>query len=153
MRYISLAMLICLAGCAAQQRARFESLSAPCKDIPGERGSAVKHAECMNAAAKDAGYTGSTEELVEAMRVALAADVDSGAITVADAKLRFAQAIYQLQQNAATQQAQRAASAAAILSAMPQPQPAVVQPYVAPVRQPWTATCSRLGNFTTCNGN
>jgi hypothetical protein len=154
MRYIVLAMAICLSGCAGDQRqARYQALAEPCKAIPAERGSAVRHAECMNAAGTGAGYHGPAEELVQATRISLSVQVDDGTITTADARLRFAQTKYQIEQDAAAQQAQRAATAAAILSAMPQPQPYVVQPYAAPVHQPWSATCSRVGSFTTCNGN
>jgi hypothetical protein len=153
MRYFVLAVCICLAGCAAQRQARYETLAAPCKAIPAERGSAVRRAECMNAASKEAGFQGPAEELLQASRMSLSVDVDNGTITPADARLRYAQTRYQVQQDEAAQQAQRAAAAAAVLSAMPRPQPYVVQPYVAPVPQPWTATCSHIGSFTTCNGN
>lgn len=51
--------------------------------------------------------------------------------------------------------AQRAMAAAAILSSMPQYQPAPVY-QLAPVYQPatpWHATCYRAGAFLNCNGN
>jgi hypothetical protein len=155
MRCIVLAMAtVCLVGCADQERqARYQALAEPCKAIPAERGSAVRHAECMNAAGTAAGFNNPAESLLQATRMSLAAGVDNGTITSADARLRFAETLYQVQRDETAQQAQRAATAAAILSSMPQPQPYVAQPYAVPVHQPWTATCSRIGSFTTCNGN
>lgn len=74
-------------------------------------------------------------------------------MTVAEANVQFAQMKYEIQQEAAAQRAANAQAAAAILSAMPRPQPYVVPAYQIPVSRPWNATCTQMGNYTTCNGN
>jgi hypothetical protein len=82
------------------------------------------------------------------MRIRLA-----GEITNAQANAQFQQVRYQVEPSNAAQRAANAQAAAAILSAMRRSQPYAQSVYQMPVAQPWSATCSRMGNFTTCNGN
>jgi hypothetical protein len=145
-----LSCLVALAGCAAQRQAQFDSAAAECRaSIPALIGNYVKRQTCINAAARNAGFKGPAEDLVEATRIELAEKVDRGEITAADANAQFARMKYDLQQSEAAQRVANAQAAAAILSAMPRP-----QPYVIPTPpQPWTASCTRMGNYTTCTGN
>ena len=146
--------LLALAGCAAQRQAQFNEGAAKCKaEIPAVIGNYMKREQCINDAATSAGFHGPAEDLVSATRVALAEKVDSGAMTVAEANVQFAQMKYEIQQEAAAQRAANAQAAAAILSAMPRPQPYVVPACQIPVSRPWNATCTQMGNYTTCNGN
>jgi hypothetical protein len=149
-----LAGLMALAGCAAQRQAQFNKDAAQCRaEIPAMVGNYVRRQQCIVDAANRAGFTGASEGLLNATRIELAEKVDKGEMTPADANVQFAQVRYQVEQSDAAQRVANAQATAAVLSAMPRPQPYVVPIYQAPVAQPWSATCSRMGNFTTCNGN
>ena len=40
-----------------------------------------------------------------------------------------------------------------IMLSQPHPQPYVAPAYQMPVNRPWTTNCTRMGDFTTCNGH
>ena len=93
------------------------------------------------------------QRMMNPFRMELAEKVAAGKMTQADPSPQYAQVRYQVAQSDAAQRAANAQAAAAILSSMPGPRPYVQPVYQMPVAQPWSATCSRMGNFTTCNGN
>jgi hypothetical protein len=153
-KLVVLAGLVALAGCAAQRQVQFNKDAAQCRaEIPATVGNYVRRQQCIIDASNRAGFRGPGADLLNATRIALAEKVDKGEITGADANVQYAQVRYQVEQSDAAQRTANAQAAAAVLSAMPRPQPYVVPIYQAPVAQPWSATCSRMGNFTTCNGN
>ena len=143
-----------VSGCAAQRQAKFDAAAAQCKaSIPAQIGSFAARTTCINTAAEQAGFRSPAQELINATNLELAEKVDRGEITLADAKVKSAQVSYDVNQQAAAAQAQQAAAAATILSAMPRPQPYVIPTYQMPVNRPWTANCTQMGSYTTCNGN
>jgi hypothetical protein len=153
-KLVVLAALVALAGCAAQRQAQFNKDAAQCRaEIPATVGNYVRRQQCIVDAVNRAGFTGASQGLLNATRIELAEKVDKGEMTAAEANVQLARVTYQVEQSDAAQRTANAQVAAAILSAMPRPQPYVVPVYQAPVAQPWSATCSRMGNFTTCNGN
>ena len=153
-RYALLIILVGMAGCAAQKQAKFQELEAECRTkIPAVVGKYVALQQCIIAASHVAGFSGSSQELLNATRLQLAEQVDQGRMTDTQAKVEFARVRYQITSADEERNARQAAAAAAILGSMPRSSPAVVQPYVMPTSQPWYATCTRSGNTTNCTGN
>jgi hypothetical protein len=153
-KWAVLAGLVALAGCAAQRQAQFNKDAAQCRaEIPAVVGNYVRRNQCIIDSSDRAGFTGPSQGLLNATRMELAEKVDKGEMTDAEANAQYAQVRYQVEQSDAAQRTANAQAAAAILSSMPRPQPYVTPTYQMPVPQPWSATCTRMGVYTTCNGN
>jgi hypothetical protein len=153
-KWVAIATAVLLAGCAAERQRHFDEAAAVCRaQIPAQVGNYTRRQACLRTAAYDAGFRGPDQDLINATNEDLAEKVDRGDITITEANLRSAQVRYEIAQRAAAAQAERSAAAAAVLSAMPRPQPYVLPTYQMSVPQPWSATCTRMGNYTTCNGN
>jgi hypothetical protein len=139
---------------AREHAQRFTELRKVCDAIPKERGHMRDRGECLWQAHDAAGYSMTAEDnvyLTEMMRTDIA--VDAGKMTLDEAAADLAQVRYELAQDAAAERAQRAATAATIIGAMPQYHPYVLptpQPYVAPA--PRSFNCTTLGAFTNCSG-
>jgi len=97
----------------------------------------VERNKCRISAAREAGFSGQTEDLMEAERMALAERVDTHQTTPTQARLEFEEFKYRLRMDAAAAQTQRTIATAAALSAIPQPH---------------STTCTRIGTMTQCNG-
>jgi hypothetical protein len=154
LKVLTLAAVVALAGCAAQRQRDFDAAAAQCKaTIPKMIGNYARRERCLIEGARSAGFSGAAQGLLDATGMELAEKIDAGQITPAEAGTEYARARYNIEEQATADRAQRAEAAAAILGAMPRPQPYVVPAYQIPVAQPWTATCTRMGAFTTCNGS
>jgi hypothetical protein len=139
-----LACLVALTGCAAQRQAQMQAeAKANAQEclatIPKVVGSYVRRAECVNDANTRAGFLSPAQGLLDATRLRLAEQIDRGEISVAQAQQQLAEERYRLDQDIASQRAVASANAAAVLSAMPRPQPYVAPlPYQMPVQRPWS---------------
>jgi hypothetical protein len=152
-KWIIVASLLAMAGCAAQRQKAFDEGMATCRaTYPAVIGGYMALATCINGVSDRRNPGSDSQAAVNALRLSLAEQVDASRITRAEANAQLSRFVLEVNQRDDEINAQHAAAAAAILSAMPRPQP-YVPPYQMPVSQPWSATCSRMGNFTTCNGN
>jgi hypothetical protein len=87
-------------------------------------------------------------DLYLAKRAAIAARLDSGQITKEQANVEITQAAVEMNQVIAERNRANALTTAAVLSAMPQPQPYQPTPYVMP--HPVTTNCMRTGTMVNC---
>ena len=154
MRWAAVACLLAVTGCAAAQRAEFDKAKADCRArFPAEAEQIVPRARCISDALERIAPNDPLTPLSVATRMSLAEKVHDGRMTLAEANESFARTMFEAQREINQERASRAAAAAAIIGAMPRYQPAPVPFYPMPVQQPWSATCTRLGDYTTCNGN
>ena len=136
-KLVVLVGLVALAGCAAQRQAQFNKDATQCRaEIPAVVGNYVRRQQCIVDSANRAGFTGPGEGLLNATRIELAEKVDKGEMTVAEARARYAQIRYQVEQSYDAHRAANAQAAAAVLSALPSPQSYLPPIYQAPASQP-----------------
>lgn len=156
---ILVALAVALSGCAAQRDKEMREGIAACNSqYPEVVGGYVARESCINAVSERVYPQTANVVLFEATRTQLAEKVDAKEISPSEMKVQLARLSVEIANQQAALDTQRATAAAALLSAMPQPQPSYVLPMPTPppqmpVNRPWTANCTQMGNFTTCNGN
>jgi hypothetical protein len=146
-----LAVILMVAGCAAQRQVEAEAAIAQCRaTIPAQIGNYVARANCINGVSEQYSSPGDgASALVRATRLSIAVKVDRGELSPEDAGAQLAVVGFLAQQQLAAPNAARAAAAAQLLGAT---RPAPLEFHPMQVNSGWSASCQTIGTQTYCSG-